>query len=78
MTRAVAPSLALLLAGALLAASPALAARERLADLALDFQILPLDPRPAPPFALESLEGKRVALADFRDRPVILYFWHST
>ena len=77
MTRAVALSLSLVLAGALLAAPAARAARERLEDLAFDFRIVPLD-REAPPFALESLEGTRVALGDFRGRPVILYFWDST
>jgi cytochrome oxidase Cu insertion factor (SCO1/SenC/PrrC family) len=76
VTRAVALSLALGLAGALVV-TPA-AARERLEDLALDFQIVPLDREPAPPVALESLAGARVTLAGLRGRPVILYFWHST
>lgn len=78
MTRAVALSLSLLLLAATLLAPPARAARERVEDLALDFRLIPLDRPPAPPFVLESLEGGRVALADFRGRPVILYFWHST
>jgi len=74
---AVALSLALLLVAAL-QAPPARAARERLEDLALDLRLIPLDRTPAPAFVLDSLEGGRVALADFRGRPVILYFWHST
>jgi cytochrome oxidase Cu insertion factor (SCO1/SenC/PrrC family) len=74
---AVALLLALLLAAAL-PAPPARAARERLEDLALDLRLIPLDRTPAPAFVLDSLEGGRVALADFRGRPVILYFWHST
>ncbi len=71
-------SLSLVLGAAFLATPSARAARERLEDLALDLELIPLDRRPAPPFTLESPEGKRVALADFRGRPVLLYFWHST
>ena len=40
-----------------------------------DLQIVPLDPHPAPAFTLESLEGKKVSLNDFRGKPVLLYFW---
>jgi cytochrome oxidase Cu insertion factor (SCO1/SenC/PrrC family) len=44
-------------------------------DLLMDLQLVPLD-GPAPkPFALESLDGRRVALADLAGRPALLYFW---
>ena len=29
----------------------------------------------APVFAIEDLEGKQVKLQDFRDSPVLLFFW---
>lgn len=44
-------------------------------DLLMDLQLLPLDGRKPKPFALESLDGKRVALADLAGRPALLYFW---
>jgi cytochrome oxidase Cu insertion factor (SCO1/SenC/PrrC family) len=44
-------------------------------DLLMDLQLVPLDGRPAKPFALESLDGRRVALADLAGRPALLYFW---
>lgn len=31
--------------------------------------------QPAPPFDLATLDGSRVALADFRGRPVVINFW---
>ena len=56
-------------------AVPALAAQE-LEDLLWDLQIVPLD-EPPPPFTLEALAGGRRSLAEFRGRPVMLYFWES-
>jgi cytochrome c biogenesis protein CcmG/thiol:disulfide interchange protein DsbE len=37
----------------------------------------PLLDRPAPDFALTDLDGRTVRLADYRGRPVLLYFWAS-
>lgn len=56
-------------------AVPALSAQE-LEDLLWDLQIVPLD-EPPPPFTLEALDGGRRSLAEFRGRPVMLYFWES-
>ncbi len=33
--------------------------------------------KPVPPFEGKTLDGKAVSLADFRGRPVLLYFWAS-
>jgi hypothetical protein len=44
-------------------------------DLLMDLQVVPLDGRTPPPFALESLDGRRVTLADLAGRPALLYFW---
>jgi hypothetical protein len=44
-------------------------------DLLMDLQLLPLDGRTPKAFALESLDGRRVALADLAGRPALLYFW---
>lgn len=41
--------------------------------LALD--IIPLDGAAAAAFALPTLDGQRVSLADLNGRPVLLYFW---
>ena len=54
------------------------AARTVLDDLLFDFQVVPLEHRPAPPFALQGLDGRTVALADLRGRVALLYFWDST
>jgi cytochrome oxidase Cu insertion factor (SCO1/SenC/PrrC family) len=51
------------------------AAAGSLDDLLMDLQLVPLDGRPAKAFTLESLDGKRVALADVAGRPALLYFW---
>ena len=37
----------------------------------------PLLDRPAPDFTLSDLSGRRVSLADYRGRPVIVNFWAS-
>ena len=44
-------------------------------DLLMDVQLIPLDSQTQKPFALESLDGKRVALTDLGGRPALLYFW---
>ena len=45
-----------------------------LADLMRDFGIVPVK-GPAKPFTLQSLDGRTVALADFKGRPTLVYFW---
>lgn len=47
-----------------------------LGDLIRDFGIVPVTGA-AKPFSLESLDGRRVTLADLKGRPVVLYFWAS-
>ena len=44
-------------------------------DLLMDLQLVPLDGRAPKPFALQSLDGRQVALADLVGRPALLYFW---
>ena len=44
-------------------------------DLLMDLQLVPLEGQAPKPFALESLDGRRVALADLAGRPALLYFW---
>ena len=44
-------------------------------DLLMDLQLIPLDGQTPKPFALESLDGKRLTLADLAGRPALLYFW---
>jgi cytochrome oxidase Cu insertion factor (SCO1/SenC/PrrC family) len=46
-------------------------------DLLFDLQLVPLDGQTPPPFTLERLDSTRVSLADYRGRPVLLYFWAS-
>jgi cytochrome oxidase Cu insertion factor (SCO1/SenC/PrrC family) len=46
-------------------------------DLLLDLQIVPMDGQEPSPFTLPSVAGPPVALAEFRGRPVLLYFWAS-
>jgi cytochrome oxidase Cu insertion factor (SCO1/SenC/PrrC family) len=69
-------ALALALTG--LSLLPAAAADDALDDLLSVFQITPLGDQLPAPFTLESLNGKRVSLADARGRAAFLYFWDST
>lgn len=45
-------------------------------DLMRDLGIVPVTGA-AKPFALPALDGRKVALADFKGRPVLVYFWAS-
>ena len=47
-------------------------------DLLFDLYIVPLDGDGAADFTLESLEGKKVSLREFRGRVVLLYFWATS
>ena len=71
MTRTLA--LLWLLATALVPAANA----QDLDDLLLAMQIVVLDDREPPPFTLDALYGRRVSLADFSGKLVLLYFWES-
>ncbi len=46
-----------------------------LEDLLMDLQLIPLDGQAPKVFTLDSLDGRRVALADLAGRPTLLYFW---
>jgi cytochrome oxidase Cu insertion factor (SCO1/SenC/PrrC family) len=78
MTRIMALALSLVLLAVGASADGAAGAKERVQGLLWDFQLVPLDGAPTPAFTLESLDGKTVSLAEFRGRPVLVYFWHST
>ena len=62
---------------ACLAVSPGAAAAADLEDLLFDLQLIPLGGETPPAFTLESLDGKKVSLDDYRGKPVFLYFWAS-
>lgn len=66
---AVALALGLLLGGA------GARAADSIQDLAMDLRMTPLDGQAAPAFALPTLDGRRLALADFKGHVVLLYFW---
>jgi cytochrome oxidase Cu insertion factor (SCO1/SenC/PrrC family) len=59
-------------------AFPGVASAADVEDLLWDLQIVPLERREAPPFTLETLEGRKVSLADFRGKVVLLYFWMTS
>jgi hypothetical protein len=68
-------TLAALLITLTVLAAPA-AADKVLDDLLFDLQLVPMTGQTPPPFELERLgDGKKVALAEYRGRPVMLYFW---
>jgi peroxiredoxin len=46
-------------------------------DLLFDLRLIPLGGETPPAFTLESLDGKKVSLSDYRGKPVFLYFWAS-
>lgn len=69
------PAAAFVLVAILLLSVPAALAGTDVEDLLWDLQIVPLDGRDAPAFTLENLAHSKVSLADFRGKPVLLYFW---
>jgi hypothetical protein len=57
-------------------AQPLMAAARPLLDTLLgDLRIVPLEPSLAPAFSGRDLAGTSITLAQFRDRPILLYFW---
>lgn len=69
------PAAAFVLVAIALLSVPAALAGVEIEDLLWDLQIVPMDGRDAPAFTLENLARSKVALADFRGKPVLLYFW---
>ena len=66
--------------GALLVACLAVSVGAQAADvedLLFDLQLIPLGGETPPAFTLESLDGKKVSLSDYRGKPIFLYFWAS-
>ena len=66
------PAIAVALLVAVSLTVPARAAS--LDDLRRDFGLTPVS-APAPAFRLTTVDGRPLALADLRDRVVLLYFW---
>ena len=65
--------LILLMAGTTM---PTAAASKALDNLLSGLQVEPLAGQTPPAFELERLsDGKKVALAEYRGQPVMLYFW---
>lgn len=46
-----------------------------LEDLMMDLNIAPLEPMPAPPLNVTTVEGVRISLGEIRDQAVLVYFW---
>jgi hypothetical protein len=67
-------ALALVLAAAVLAAAPSPAA-DPLDGALRDLELIPLAGRTPPAFALATLDGRTMGLAEARGRPVLVYFW---
>jgi cytochrome oxidase Cu insertion factor (SCO1/SenC/PrrC family) len=63
------------LVAALVLGGTAARAAEPIQDLAMDLRMIPLDGQVAPALALPALDGRRLALADFKGQVVLLYFW---
>jgi hypothetical protein len=55
-------------------AAEAAAPHESLEDLLMDLQVIPMDNVRLRPLTLETLDGRRVALAETKG-PALLYFW---
>ena len=51
------------------------AARTPLDTLLGDLRIVPLEPTMAPAFSGRDLAGASITVAQFRGRPILLYFW---
>ena len=51
------------------------ATSEHLEVLLAEMQVTPLPAAAPPPFKLDDLDGKSLALGDLRGRPALLYFW---
>ena len=64
------------LVACLIAGGAGAADRTPLTDLVVALPLTPLEGAPPTPLALDLLDGgKRVTLADFKGRPVLIYFW---